>query len=202
MNDLGFAIRQLTRRPGFTGTALLVLAIGIGASTAVFSVFDTLLVRSLGLAHEDRVVFVWGADRSTGAREEQISFPDFADLRAGSDAFTTMAALRTAGHSGIWRRAGRATPVGGGTGRSRGCERGTGFAGCHGDHGHGFPGTPRGFSQSHGGAPQRVTRSPAGGRLGHRTVVFRRPLTASSATRPPAVPRPCTDRRARSGRGP
>lgn len=93
MNDLLHALRQLRRNPGFTVAAVAVLAVGIGAGTAVFSVLDPLLLRPLGLPGESRVVFVWGSDATTGQRERQISYLDFAELRDQTSTFDAMAAV-------------------------------------------------------------------------------------------------------------
>src|SRR5215469_5029804 len=58
MNDLKFALRQLLKNPGFTAVAVLTLALGIGANTAIFSVFNALLVRRLPFPNPDRLVWV------------------------------------------------------------------------------------------------------------------------------------------------
>ena len=61
---IGAAIRNLRRTPGFTATAILTLALGIGLSTAVFTVADAFLLRPLPVRDQDRVVVLWGASRS------------------------------------------------------------------------------------------------------------------------------------------
>ena len=63
MNDLRYALRSLRRTPGFTLTAILTLALGIGLATAVFTVADTLLLRRLPIRDQDRVVVLWGERR-------------------------------------------------------------------------------------------------------------------------------------------
>src|SRR5262249_40115137 len=57
--DVRYALRVLARSPGFTATAIIVAALGIGANTAVFSVIDHVLVRPLPFAHASRLVNVW-----------------------------------------------------------------------------------------------------------------------------------------------
>jgi len=63
MNNLRYALRSLLRTPGFTLTAILTLALGIGLATAVFTVADTLLLRRLPVRDQDRVVVLWGERR-------------------------------------------------------------------------------------------------------------------------------------------
>src|SRR5215472_3264942 len=59
MNDLKFAFRQLLKNPGFAAVALLTLALGIGANTAIFSVINGLLLRSLPYPDPDRLFTLW-----------------------------------------------------------------------------------------------------------------------------------------------
>ncbi len=59
LNDLRIALRSLAKNPGFTITVFLILALGIGANTATFSMIDAVLVRSLPYPEPDRLVNVW-----------------------------------------------------------------------------------------------------------------------------------------------
>jgi putative ABC transport system permease protein len=77
--DLRYALRQLRRSPGFTAVALLTLALGIGATTAIFSVVRGVLLRPLPYAHPDRVVMVW--NRWTGYERTWISPAELFDYR-------------------------------------------------------------------------------------------------------------------------
>ena len=63
--DLRFAIRQLMKSPGFTFVALLTLALGVGANTAVFSLINGLLLRPLPVPHADQLVVLRGDDRAS-----------------------------------------------------------------------------------------------------------------------------------------
>src|SRR5437763_934436 len=92
MNDLKFALRQLLKNPGFTAVAVLTLALGIGANTAIFSVVDGVLLKPLPFPESDRLVRLSeaGLDWSGGP----ISYLNFADWKAQQTAFE---------HLGIYR---------------------------------------------------------------------------------------------------
>lgn len=64
-SEVGHAIRRLAREPGFTIVSVLVLAIGIGASTAMFSVVHAVLLQPIGVGAPDRVVVAWPEHRGT-----------------------------------------------------------------------------------------------------------------------------------------
>lgn len=81
--DLRYAERRLFRSPGFTTTCVLILAIGIGATTAIFSLVNTVLLRPLPFPESDRLVWLSQQDHSLpGTASESLSYPDYFDWRA------------------------------------------------------------------------------------------------------------------------
>ena len=76
MNDLKFALRQLGKSPGFTFVAVLTLALGIGANTAIFSVVEGVLLRPLPFPHSERLVRIYEALDENGARSASLNLSD------------------------------------------------------------------------------------------------------------------------------
>jgi predicted permease len=91
--DVRYALRLMARSPGFAATAIVSLALGIGANTAIFSLIDTVLLRLLPVARPNELVFLQaaGSERRGGAPP----YPCFERLRAETSAFTGMAAFAT-----------------------------------------------------------------------------------------------------------
>jgi ABC-type antimicrobial peptide transport system permease subunit len=89
IKDIRFGVRSLLRRPGFTSIAVLTLALGIGASTAIFSVVDGVLLRPLPYPEAERIVQL----REINSAGRQISFaePNYLDVRARSSTLETVA---------------------------------------------------------------------------------------------------------------
>ncbi len=99
--DLRYAFRQLVKSPGFTFIAVLTLALGIGANSAIFSVIDTVLLRSLPFPNPDRLTTVWASAPQHPGDDRQVhSYPDYLDLRAQNHTFSALAAYT--GASTIW----------------------------------------------------------------------------------------------------
>src|SRR5690242_16637729 len=90
--DVRYGLRQLRRNPGFTIVAVLTLALGIGANTAVFSVVDAVLLRPLPYSHPEQLFRLYPTDRSGRHTMEATSYPDFHDWEDQSRTFEPMAA--------------------------------------------------------------------------------------------------------------
>src|SRR5205823_14354718 len=82
LRDLRFALRGLLRTPGFTLAAILALSLGIGATTAIFSVVHAVLLRSLGWGEESRLVSVRGNFEAQNLKDIWVSPPEYRDLQA------------------------------------------------------------------------------------------------------------------------
>ena len=92
--DIRYGIRSLSKRPGFTAVALIALALGIGANTAIFSLVNAVLLRPLPFAEPDRLVWMWGNIRNGGNRAS-VSPLDFLDYRKQNTTFEEFAATFT-----------------------------------------------------------------------------------------------------------
>ncbi|MGD8321201.1 MAG: ABC transporter permease [Gemmatimonadota bacterium] len=92
--DLRYAVRRLARSPGFTLVAVLSLALGIGANTAMFSIVNAVLIRQLPVKDPGRLVEIYTSE-DEGYPYSTSSYPDFDDLRAHNDVFTDVVGART-----------------------------------------------------------------------------------------------------------
>ncbi|HTL59927.1 MAG TPA: ABC transporter permease [Candidatus Limnocylindrales bacterium] len=93
MNDLKFAWRQLCKNPGFSTVAILTLALGIGANTAIFSVINAVLLRPPPFQEPKRLVFV--SEKSKDMDDMSVAYPNFLDWQRQQESFSSLAAFRT-----------------------------------------------------------------------------------------------------------
>lgn len=91
VRDIRFALRSLGRRPWFALTVTLMLAVGIGANTAIFSVVDAVLLRPIPVPESDRMVVAWGKHPQIG--REVASLPDYLDWKAQAKTLSEMTAV-------------------------------------------------------------------------------------------------------------
>ena len=91
--DFGYALRALRQRPTFALTAVLTLALGIGASTAIFSVVNAVLLKPLPYSDASRLVLVWGELRARDLHDFPFPAGDFQDLKEQAPAFAELAAI-------------------------------------------------------------------------------------------------------------
>ncbi len=92
-DGLRHALRRLFRRPGQTAAMVLILALGTGVSTAVFSVVQRVLLRPLPVGELDRLVVAWETDPTEAGSLVEVSYPYFLDWRAQSRSFEDLAAF-------------------------------------------------------------------------------------------------------------
>ena len=90
--DVRYALRGLAKSPGFTGVVVLSLALGIGANTAIFSVMDALLLRSLPVSHPEQLVTLMRVDPSRGSANN-LTYPMFEKFREQKQIFSDVSAL-------------------------------------------------------------------------------------------------------------
>src|SRR4051812_45543116 len=94
LQDVRYAVRALRKSAAFTVIAIVTLALGIGANTAIFSVIDTLLLRPPAIAHVDRLVWLHESNREKIPFDVNPSPGNFLDWRLESRAFDHLAAWR------------------------------------------------------------------------------------------------------------
>ena len=92
--DIRFAARTLAKSPGFTAVALLTLAVGVGANTAIFSVVNAVLLRSLPYREPQSLVRVYQTQPSRGVLNNGVSFPNYEDWAGRARSFEGLAAIR------------------------------------------------------------------------------------------------------------
>src|SRR5262249_53381788 len=90
--DLRYGARMLFKKPGFTLIAVLTLALGIGANTAIFSVVNAVLLRALPYPQPERLLVL--AEKTRSGQRLGIAYPNFQDWRERAQSFSEMAGLR------------------------------------------------------------------------------------------------------------
>src|SRR6202161_4124044 len=94
LNDGRFGVRQMRKNPAFALTTILTLALGIGATTAIFSLVYAVMLKPLPFPESDRLVWLSQEDHSTGAAiPESLSYPNYFDWRAQSRTFSGLASF-------------------------------------------------------------------------------------------------------------
>ena len=93
LRDLRYGVRRVIAAPGFTATAILTLALGIGANVAIFTVVNAVLIRPLPFPNPDRLVRIAADARATNGRNIGISQPELDDLRDRAGIFDGVTAL-------------------------------------------------------------------------------------------------------------
>ena len=95
--ELRLSLRRLARARTFTAVAVSTLALGIGASAALFSVVNATLLRPLPYAQPERLVQLWEIERERPVRRRELSYPDFLDVRERARAFAGVAGFNARG---------------------------------------------------------------------------------------------------------
>jgi predicted permease len=93
LQDIKYALRMLAKSPGFTATAILTLALGIGANTALFSVVNGVLLNPLPFPQPDQLVAVYA--KTAVVEEGSLSYPNFLDWHKDASSFSSFAAFRS-----------------------------------------------------------------------------------------------------------
>lgn len=101
LQDLRFAVRQLRKNPGFSGTAILVLALGMAASVAIFAFVDAALLRPLPYQNPSRLVVAY--ETTSSCRECELSYQDYLDWKSTNTVFSSFEAWEAS--VALWRSA-------------------------------------------------------------------------------------------------
>src|SRR5918999_934709 len=97
LKDLRYGVRSFLKRPGFLAIAVSTLALGIGATTAMFTVVNSVLLRPLPFPDPERIVLLEGVNPRQGITVSNMSAPDIIDWQQQSQSFEQIAAYVTGG---------------------------------------------------------------------------------------------------------
>jgi predicted permease len=103
LQDLKYGVRMLARAPGFTAIAIITLALGIGANTAIFSVVNAVLLRPLAYKDSTSLVNIWGKLETDGIPQNWISEPEYWDLLDRNESFSQIGAYALGGNANLTR---------------------------------------------------------------------------------------------------
>ncbi len=93
LNDIKYAFRQLRNNPGFSATALIVLGLAIGGTTAMFTLVNTLLLRPLPVKNPDQLVRLYAREDTPDGTYRSVSYPNLVDIRQATDTFSHVTGL-------------------------------------------------------------------------------------------------------------
>src|SRR5512140_2084156 len=94
LQDVRYSLRVLAKNPGFAAVAVLTLALGIGANTAMFSIMNALFVHPPGVSDPSRMLAVRVRYEKLGLADIGVSITDYADARDSKDVFSSVAAIQ------------------------------------------------------------------------------------------------------------
>ena len=90
MSDLETAIRSLRKNPGFSLVAILTIAVGIGANTALFSAYDRLVLNPVTIPRPDTLVAIWATNPQNGLNAPAVSYPRYEAIRDNATSFASI----------------------------------------------------------------------------------------------------------------
>ena len=101
IQDVNYAWRTLRKTPVFAAVAILTLALGVGANSAIFSLISTVLLRPLPFPEPDRLTFVWEDTAMFGLKDSVVALANYVDWRDQNHVFQRMGVVETSGFTAI-----------------------------------------------------------------------------------------------------